>query len=205
MGLQKSIDKNRNGLTNAGQRKDALSRIADLEQKLSVAEGRFEVLITQINKVFKDNEENLGNVARVLQAVTSLVGPDNVAAAVQEQRLQEVTDAANHQLAAIDVAVAEGKLTAVSGPCLDDGNLVVTTQRDASGNTLNPYRVIITLGSYSDEAKAAIRGKSVGDCVTMSDGSTVEILAVYAESKPPEATSESSEVSASGDSTTAGA
>jgi ABC-type transporter Mla subunit MlaD len=210
-GLRKQVGNVSNGLTNGKQRQDALSRIGALE-------GRFEVLVSQLNKALSGYEEKMDSLARFVDALSTITGNDTVTKTVQEKRIVELDAQADQQMAAVEAAVTDGRLVA-SEVVNSDEQIVITTQ-SKDGNPMHPWCVVIPLSGYTEEAKTAIVGKEKGYSTLISDGSKLEILGIYNFVKKPvaqsvdnqsqtrtsaETSSESSVVEIVGSSDTAGA
>lgn len=198
--LRKTVSKAQDGMTNASQRNDALTRIQMLEAK-------FSILTQQLQGVLKSQDEKMDNLARVLNAIGNILGMDTVMAEVRKQRLDELEAQAKATDDQVQAELAQGNLVVAETADSDDF-LVVTTQKAADGTPLYPTRVHLPLEGYAPDVKPLLTGKKVGDVITLPNETTVTVLEIY---KPvvktePDAPSESQPVATpEGSSDTAGA
>jgi len=166
--VRKELEK---GLSNHKQRTDALSRIETLE-------ARFDNLHGQLNNAFKQNGEKMDNIVRVLDALTSIVGQEEVTACVQRRHTERLEEEAAQTEAAVNDAIAAGTLVAVE-TAAEDQYLVVTTQKNADGTVRHPTRLFLPLGGYVPEVQTLLRAAKLGDIIPTIEDTTIEVLAIY--------------------------
>jgi len=143
--------------------KTILERVQDLESFQQFREGV---------------AKQIGDLCRVVEALVSLVGVDDVNKAVLDARIRELEEPVQNQLEAIKDAVEKGLLV-VEDSATSGEVLLITSQKAADGTQMYPSRVIIPFQGYSPDAQVLLTGKKVGDFVTLSNGSTVEVVAIY--------------------------
>lgn len=180
--LKKSVLKASGAPTNAKQR-------GDLNQRMDVLETRFSTLGRQLQASFGKMSEQVGNIARVVDAISEVVGVEEVSAKTMEMRVAELEAEAAAETAAIDAAIASGELEVAE--TISATSYVVTQQNDPEGKLLHPSRVSIPLDGYKPEIKEQLVGKKVGDSIELADRGKLTVLQVLeARVIQPTATSE---------------
>ncbi len=170
MSLKKTIEKNLNGLTNAKQRGNALERLDQIENK-------FQALVTQLRDAHIKIEERLDSVTRGMNAAITLLGVDNVQNEAKRQHTEQLEEQAAATASNVEENVKAGLLE--TGECVAPLHLVVIQEKSPEGNVLPPSQVFTSFEDIVPEVKALLEGKKVGEVVTLPNGRTVTVLAVY--------------------------
>lgn len=171
--LRKSLNSHKNGgLATAKQREGALGQIDEINTRITS-------IVDQVNRNLSSLNQRSDDAARVLAALTKLVGQEAVTAEVQRQRFEEL-EAESAQIAEIiDKAVAAGNLERVRTVSGDVREIVVTTERDPQGVVRAPEKVRAPFGQYDENTRAGLVNLSEGDVLQLDDGSTVTVAEVY--------------------------
>lgn len=170
--LRKKLAGHNGGLTNEQKRQDAFSKIDDLNRKL--------------DKVFEFLNGKADNIARAAAALTALVGAEKVAEEMTRQEAERLDNEAAQVEVQLNAAIAAGAL-GVADTATNEGDVVVTSEKGADGTQRHPTKLFVRLKDYQEEARTLLTGKKVGDTITLADGGTLEVLAIYCEKEPVQA------------------
>ena len=169
--LRKKIAEKQHGLTN---RKQTLGAVA------SISEIRAQVhqLTVNLQGLFKKYDSTLDALTRTVNALTDLVGKDQVINAISETRIAEFEESIEAQEKQIQLALEKGVVTSadkISGP----GTMVVIEQKTPQGEVVHPRRIYSSFGDLVPELQPLLEQVAVGGSLPMPDGRTVTLVACY--------------------------
>lgn len=119
----------------------ALERLASLEVKVNRLNGG----LTHLN-------QEIRNLDRVVEGLVEMFGAEAVAEKVMMISNNKQEERAAGQIAALDAAVADGKLTAPQASSKTD-IILVTTQKNTAGETMVPSKVALPIPGYTEEVQ----------------------------------------------------
>jgi len=166
------------GLTNHKQRtriEAQLSELVENHNKLAMA--------TQ--QIYEAVRQDINNVVLKIQAIARVVGDDKVNAEVQKIVIEnhEKDVAANTKI--VEEGLADGQLVVKDVIEKDSDCLIVGSITDKDGVVVHPTKTYVRLSQYKPEFTELLLGKTVGDTLTLEDGSTLKVLELYTQVAKP--------------------
>lgn len=171
-------------ISNRQSAKDAFGRLTSLEKRVADVEQTISRVLMAVNQVIANLNKDVGDVAEKLEAVVSILGPDEVAQAVGELRAQALRDAAEKTKADIAKAVTEGKLLKAEA-VTDEKSLIVGKEVQKDGTEVPPGYSAVRFLQLKPEYRTKLTGKKVGDVIETENGGNFTILELYEVVPPP--------------------
>jgi hypothetical protein len=150
--------------------KDALARITELEEMIPA-------ISNAVNKSLQQVDQHLGNFNDTLEAVTALLGVEQVSAKKAELLAARVVQQVENQKNAVAEAVKGGSLL-VTG-AVTEKSLVIGVETDKDGNVAGSGRVQLPMQGIKPEFQAQLLGKSVGASFDLPTGGKFTCTEIY--------------------------
>lgn len=152
------------------EKRDALTRLTDLESML----GK---LIGAIGAQLTERDRKLSAMEELLDAVIGAVGADAVSKALEESRLLRATTKRDTEKAEIEAAVKNGVL-APAETVTPDSIICISETRD--GTTVPPGWFSFAMPTAKPEFRDRVLGKSAGYSDSVEEGGNqFTILEIY--------------------------
>lgn len=193
--VTKKLDKKTTGLTNEGKRLDALTRINNLETAFIQLSQALNNSFSQIKQDLTELDDKLSKYDMFVMGMVEVLDKellrvcnkaslpavallDTITAKVKENRIKQLEAEVEQQDAQLKIEVAEGRLK-VAEAVVNDTDLVVSSQTNKDGQTLSPSKTFLVLEQFKPGVKELLVGKKAGESVTLPEGGTVNVIAVY--------------------------
>jgi hypothetical protein len=132
-------------------------------------------LMQALQQSFETSDKMLKNVAEILSAVVSVVGPDTITQAVESARQAVRDEQILKAKVALEGLVADG--TAVATDTVGDASLVVGHETLPDGTDSGRLQFLIS--DLAEDRKASLVGKGVGFVIDFPSGAKFEINEIY--------------------------
>jgi hypothetical protein len=132
-------------------------------------------LMQALQQSFETSDKMLKNVAEILSAVVSVVGPDTITKAVEDSRQAVRDEQVQKAKVALEGLIADGTATATS--TVDEASLVVGHETLPDGS--DSGRLQFLVADLAEDRKAALMGKNVGFVIDFPSGAKFEINEIY--------------------------
>jgi hypothetical protein len=132
-------------------------------------------LMQALQQSFETSDKMLKNVAEILSATVSVVGPEEVTKAVEAARQAAKEEAVAKAKNALDMLVGEG--TAVVTDVVTDVSLVVGHETLPDGNDSGRLQFLVS--DLAEDRRASLLGKNVGFVIDFPSGAKFEINEIY--------------------------
>lgn len=152
------------GMSRAKEIKSATARLGDIETKLAI-------MMAQVNANFNQQGQRQNEMAEILNAVSQLLGAEDVTAKVNENRATAAAATAASQKAEVEAKLASGEL--VPATTVIEGTIIVNEVIDAQGNVEPPGRLQMDTSHLTPAFKPQFMGKAIGDAIPAGDGKIV--------------------------------
>jgi len=146
-------------------------------ERLDNLEAAFKQLVESINENFKADRQVRESIVKTLNAVTDLVGEEKVQAKLQERDLAELEKRADDAEQALDKLVTDGRV--VESLSFSDKTVVIKVRQLKDGVVMPPRHLILPPDGLTEEVRNLLPGTSAGESLSLADGTTVEILALF--------------------------
>jgi hypothetical protein len=155
----------------------AVERLEALENNVGRLTEAFEALVKAINENFAADRKVRESVVKTVNAITSILGEDKVSLRLQERDVADLEQRASDAEVGLESLVQEGRV--VESLTFGDQTVIVKCRQLKDGVVMPPRHLILPPTSLTEEVQKLLPGTSAGDILTLSDGSTVEIIALY--------------------------
>jgi hypothetical protein len=185
------------GLTNAKARNDAVDRIGQLEQMMAKV---VESVNNSFQQIAKDNAsimDTIHNFDLVMQAMMEVLDgsavldgtekkfSNSVSDALKRLKIAELEGKAEKQLAELKIMETENKIVKTD-TITSDNDFVITTTKDEKGQQRYPTKSVGIVGMFVPAVKELLINKKAGETLTLPTGGTLEVLEVYTIVPPSE-------------------
>jgi hypothetical protein len=152
------------------QTRSALERIEVLEQM-------HERLVVGIDGILNQLNTRLSAIEETLEAVSGIIGPEQIANLIVENRKRRSEDAAAAAKAALDDAIAKGIMAPAE--VIGENTLVVGRETDKDGNQVGASRIQLAFMGIKPQFRDQLLGKGVGTKLTTENEGTFEVIELY--------------------------
>lgn len=150
--------------------RNALERISDLEQRLSV-------FADNTRQSFEANDKNVTELVEVMSAVVRVLGAEVVAKTLIEIQAEKAKAEAEEGKAALQARVDAGEL--VSSTVVTEECLITGLERNADGTEVAPGYVQLVYAGVKPEYQTKLLALKVGDSIDTENDRKFEITGIY--------------------------
>lgn len=171
--------------------------------RIDAVESTINELVSSLNGVIQQLNARLADMSEKLQAVTDVVGVENVTKALDALAQAKAEKQLASAKEALNDALTKGHL--VPAATIGENSLVVGREFDKDGNLIPPGRIQLTFSGIKAEFQEKLKGQGFGFTVDTPTGGKFEVLEVYDFATAAKATAPSEvvvEATASTDTTT---
>lgn len=145
--------------------------------RIDAVESTINELVSSLNGVIQQLNARLGDISEKIQALTDVVGAENVTKALDALAQAK----AEKQLASAKEALADAltKGHLVSADSIGENSLVVGREFDKDGALIPPGRIQLTFSGIKAEFQEKLKGQGFGFTVDTPTGGKFEVLEVY--------------------------
>jgi hypothetical protein len=172
--MERKMEKADSGLNNHKKRLNALERLDALENQFGALNEELSKYLTQLQAGLNKRLELIENA---LNAAIIEIGVEKVQITAQRLHKEKLEVELQKNTKDVEDAVTAGKFTV--GDTVTENSLVVGSEKDKDGVQKLPTKMFLSFGQFTDEVKAKIKDKIIGDVVDLTDGGTFEVLEVY--------------------------
>jgi len=174
------MQKKNDGMSNNKTRATAIQQLTAIQQQLSNVTKSHNNLAKLTHSNVLEINQRLDDVSIVLQALSQIVGIEQVNEKSKAIRIKLVEDEAKGNADSVQKAFEAGTLA--KAELVTPESLIVMSIKKEDGSPTYPTKSYMAYTALKPEVQALVNGKKVGEIVTIPENNnTVEILDIYVE------------------------
>lgn len=178
--LNNKMQKKNDGMSNNKTRATAIQQLTAIQQQLSNVTQSHNNLAKLTHSNVLEINQRLDDVSIVLQALSQIVGIEQVNEKSKAIRIKLVEDEAKGNADSVQKAFEAGTLA--KAELVTPESLIVMSIKKEDGSPTYPTKSYMAYTALKPEVQALVNGKKVGEIVTIPENNnTVEILDIYVE------------------------